>query len=365
MRDFYEVLGVGRDASAQEIKKAYRALAKRYHPDRNPGDSQAEKAFREASEAYETLSNEKSRQAYDQFGQTGGANWSGFGAEFSHHMSDIFEEVFGNFMGGRARPHAAPRGQDLRMELSLTLEEIFEGKTINLNATVAVPCETCSGKGGEGVMSCGHCQGTGSVRTMQGFFTLQQTCPQCGGSGQVIKNPCRACHGEGREKKPQTLTVKIPPGIDDGTQLKISGRGDAPPRPGTGGGRRGDLYVFVRILPHKLFRRDRLDLLCQLKIPFALAALGGKTTAPSLKDGEILEITIPPGTQNGQRLRLASKGLAGRANVRGDLYVQVHIDVPTRLSAKQKELLKNFAKEDPPSRLSSWFSSLFEKISPA
>lgn len=347
-RDFYDVLGVDRSASADEIKKAYRTKAKKFHPDLNPDDDVAEKNFKEATEAYECLKNEQTRAAYDQYGhaafQNGGPNaGGGFGGfEGFGSMGDIFEEFFGGSGGGRGRRQAGPqRGNDLRYDLDITLEEAFTGinKTIQVGSDVA--CGTCNGSGAEKGTSadtCGTCQGSGNVRSQQGFFTVERPCHQCGGSGQIIKTPCGDCRGKGTTYNERNLSFDVPAGVEEGTRIRLSGEGDA----GGRGGPRGDLYVFISIRPHAFLQREGADLLCRVPIKMTMAAKGGAIEIPLLNKKRV-KITIPEGAQSGQQFRLRGKGMPVlRARRQGDLYVQIAVEVPQNLSRKQKKLLDAF-----------------------
>ena len=358
--DYYDILGVSKDASADELKKAYRKLAMKYHPDRNPDDKEAETKFKEAGEAYDVLKDEQKRAAYDRFGHAafeggmggggGGAGAQGFGGG---GFADIFDEMFGDFMGGGGRRPGgggagpgggAARGADLRLNLEITLEEAFEGKKAQIHVPTAVGCETCNGSGaepGSSPTSCPSCNGRGRVRSQSGFFTIERTCPRCGGRGQVIENPCHDCNGQGRVQRDQTLAVQIPAGVEDGTPIRLSGKGEA----GMRGGPTGDLYVFISVKPHAFFKRDGAHLFCEAPIPMTTAALGGSIEVPVI-DGKRARVTIPAGTQNEHSFRLRGKGMSVlRSQARGDLYVQVRVETPVNLSKRQKELLEEFAKE--------------------
>jgi molecular chaperone DnaJ len=345
-RDFYEVLGVARTASADELKKAYRRLAMKYHPDRNPGDKDAEARFKEAKEAYEVLTDERKRAAYDQFGHAGvdpaagGGGRGGFGA--GDAFGDIFGDVFGDIFGGAARRGRGGvfRGADLRYELALDLEQAVFGTSVNIAIPAVVACEQCDGTGatpGTGKSQCRRCGGAGQVRISQGFFSIQQACPSCSGTGQVIDKPCASCQGRGRVQKPKTLAVKVPAGVDDGDRIRLTGEGEA----GQNGGPPGDLYVEIRVRPHPIFERQGADLSCIVPVAFATAALGGSIDIPTL-DGEVT-LKIPPETQPGKVFRLRGKGVRPvRSSSVGDLYCRIDVEVPVSLTAEQKRLLKAF-----------------------
>ncbi len=341
-RDYYEVLSVSRSASADEIKKAYRRLAMKYHPDRNKDDADAETRFKEVKEAYEVLSDTDKRATYDQFGHEGlkgagmGGGRGGFGAE---GFSDIFGDVFGDiFGGGRRGGSQVFRGADLGYQLKLDLEKAVSGDNVTIEVPTQVTCDTCGGSGarkGSEPVTCNTCGGAGQVRMQQGFFSIQQTCPACKGAGTVIADPCEACHGRGRIQKTKTLSVKVPAGIDDGDRIRLSGEGEA----GRNGGPPGDLYVEIRVRPHKLFSRDGADLSCEVPISFTTAALGGSVELPTL-DGHV-SLKIPPGTQSGKLFRLRGKGVATVRDPRkGDLFAQVAVETPVNLTSQQKELLQ-------------------------
>lgn len=356
-RDYYETLGIERSASAQDIKSAYRRLAKECHPDRNPGDSGAEVKFKEINEAYEILKDEQKRAAYDRFGHAafdggmgggrGGAGAGGFGPEFASSMSDIFDDLFGEFMGSRRTGRSSTqreRGADLRYNMEITLEEAFSGKTAEIQFPTTVSCETCSGSGakkGTKPVACPTCQGRGNVRASQGFFTIERTCPTCQGRGQTIADPCDNCHGSGRVSKERKLSVDIPAGVEDGTRIRLAGEGEA----GRRGGPTGDLYIFLSIARHEFFQRDGADLFCKVPISMTTAALGGQIDVPSL-EGKVARVKIPAGTQSGGQFRLQKKGMPMlRSPTRGDLYIQVEVETPKKLSARQRQLLEEFEAE--------------------
>lgn len=339
-RDYYEILGVSRDASAAEIKKAYRRLAMKSHPDRNPDDDMAEARFKEASEAYEVLSDSDKRASYDRFGHAGvsgaagggaGAGFGGFGDIFS----DMFSEIFGGGMGGRRRP---ARGADLRYDLALDLETAVAGDTVGIRIPTLEDCEHCGGDGaepGSDKLRCGTCQGSGQVRLQQGFLTIQQTCPQCRGRGAVINNPCMRCRGEGKRRSHKNLSVKVPPGVDDGDRIRLAGEGE----PGGMGGPPGDLYVQIAVKPHDIFERDGDDLHCTVPVNVVTATLGGEIDVPTL-NGKV-NLRIPPETQSGKVLRLRGKGVQSvRSPAPGDLLCKVEVETPINLTKRQKELLQ-------------------------
>ena len=349
-RDYYEILGVNKSAKKEEIKKAYRKLALKYHPDKNKGDKSAEEKFKEASEAYHVLSDDKRKTNYDQFGHAafqGAGGQGGFGNfDFSSSFSDIFEDVFGDlgdfgFATGRARGRSNNRGNDLRYDMSINLDDAFNGTEKKINYTTYKKCKTCSGNGakpGSKPSICSYCGGQGKVRSSQGFFTIQQTCPQCSGEGEKITNPCGSCSGMGKTQSSESISVKIPKGVDDGTRIRLSGKGEA----GNKGGGSGDLYLFVSVEPHSIFKRSEENLYYELPISIADAALGTTVEVPSI-DGGKTKIKIPSGTQSGKQLRLKGKGMPIlRRNINGDLYIRIITEVPTSLTKRQKELLSEF-----------------------
>ena len=341
--DFYEILGVSRDADGSAIKSAYRKLAMKYHPDRNPGDAEAETQFKAVAAAYEVLKDPQKRAAYDQYGhaafQQGGGGHPG--ADFGD-IGDIFETIFGQaFGGGAGGRQRQRRGADLRYDLEIGLEDAFHGKQTDITIEVSQTCETCHGSGatpGTQARSCHLCSGIGKVRAKQGFFVVERPCPNCHGSGEVITSPCRDCGGEGRVDTPQTLEVDIPPGVDNGTRIRLSGKGEAGPR----GAPAGDLYIFVHIKPHEIFQREGTTLGTRVPISFTTAALGGEIEIPNL-DGEMVNVDIPAGIQSGRQLRQRGAGmpvLQGRG--RGDLVVEIAVETPTKLSKEQRGLLQQF-----------------------
>ncbi len=347
-RDYYDVLGVNKTASADQIKSAYRKLAVKYHPDKNEGDKAAEEKFKEASEAYHVLSNSERKQNYDNFGhaafENGGGGRGGFGNfDFSGSFSDIFEDFFGEGFGGggRKRGRRSNRGSDLRYDLSINLEEAFSGKKEDIKFSTSEKCDTCKGSGskpGHSAGNCSMCNGHGQVRSSQGFFTVQQTCPQCGGAGEEITNPCSTCNGQGKKQASKRISVTIPKGVDDGTRIRLAGKGEA----GSRGGQNGDLYLFVNVHSHDLFKRSEENLFFECPISIADAALGTSIEIPTI-DGGKAKIKIPGGTQSGKQFRLRGKGMPYmRGNDYGDLYVQVNTEVPISLNKEQKDLLEKF-----------------------
>lgn len=343
-RDFYEILGVAKNASQDELKKAYRKMAMKHHPDRNPGKKDSEETFKEVQQAYEVLSDQRKRAAYDQFGHAGvsGAAGGGHGGfnfnDVFGDIGDLFGDIFGGRRGGQAQ---SQRGADLRYNLELTLEEAIHGTTTQIHIPTLVVCKECSGSGaakGSKPITCNTCDGMGQVRIQQGFFAIQQTCPTCHGEGRVIKDPCKPCRGHGRIQQAKTLSVKIPAGVDEGDRIRLSGEGEA----GSHGAGPGDLYVQVSIKQHAIFTREGSHLYCIVPINFAVAVLGGEVEIPTL-DGKV-NLHIPPETQSGTVLRLRGKGIrALRGGVTGDLLCQVMVETPVKLGGKQKELLKEFA----------------------
>ena len=345
-RDYYDVLGVTKSASKDEIKKAYRKLALKYHPDKTKGDKTSEEKFKEASEAYHVLSDEKRKTNYDQFGHAafeGAGGNQGFGGfDFnSSSFSDIFEDFFSDFGGGGSPRRSSNRGNDLRYDVSINLEEAYKGLEKNVKYTTYKKCSPCSGSGaakGSKPIKCNYCSGRGKVRTNQGFFTIQQTCPQCNGYGETIGNPCKTCSGNGKIQGNENVTVKIPKGVDDGTRIRLSGKGEA----GSKGGSYGDLYLFISIDNHNIFKRSEENLYYELPISLADATLGTNVEVPSI-DGGKSKIKIPAGTQHGKQFRLKGKGMPVlRRNVFGDLYIRVVTQVPTSLSKRQREILEEF-----------------------
>lgn len=358
-RDYYEILGVAKNASADDIKKAYRKLAMKYHPDRNPGNKEAEASFKEATEAYEVLKDEQKKAAYDQyghqaFGQGGGGRGSAGGQGGGHgfegfDFNDIFSnfsDIFGDMGGGRQtkKRSAAQRGSDIRYNLEISLEEAFRGTTEKISFTIPSSCETCKGSGsqsGEKPVDCGTCKGSGKMRAQQGFFIVERTCTTCAGTGQIIKNPCKTCKGEGRVNKEKTLAVKIPAGVEEGNRIRLAGEGEA----GSRGGPAGDLYVYISIRKHQFFTRKGDDVHFEVPLRFTTAALGGAIEIPTI-DGTKAKLQIPEGSQNGDQLRLKSKGMSviNSGGRRGDMYIKVNIETPVKLSSEERDLLTKLDK---------------------
>jgi molecular chaperone DnaJ len=354
-RDYYEVLGVARDAGEDDLKKAYRKLAMQWHPDRNQGNTEAEAKFKELNEAYDVLKDAEKRAAYDRFGHAafeqggpgGGGGFGGGGPFGGGGFEDIFEEMFGRFGGGgRGQRAAAGRGSDLRTQVEVSLEEAFAGAKKTIRFATSVSCEACKGVGAEGgaasgVQTCGTCQGSGKVRAQQGFFLVERTCPTCGGAGRSIKNPCKICRGAGRVQRERSLNVSVPAGVDDGTRIRLTGEGEA----GQRGAPAGDLYVDIAVRPHPIFQRDGANILVRVPLRMTQAAMGGHVEVPSI-DGGRSKVTIPAGTQTGDQFRLRGKGFSVlRSAARGDMYVQVMVETPQNLSPKQRELLEQFEAE--------------------
>lgn len=352
-RDYYEVLGVTKTASQDEIKKAYRKLAMKYHPDRNPDNKEAEEKFKEAAEAYDVLKDEQKKSAYDRYGHSafeggmggagGGFGGFGGGAGFND-FSDIFN-AFGDIFGGGAgrggsRGPKVQTGSDLRYNLTVSLEEAYKGLNKKIEFGSKAKCPDCKGSGsedGSGAETCPDCQGTGSVRAQQGFFIVEQPCRNCNGSGQVVKNPCKKCRGEGRIYKNRNLIVKVPAGISDGARIRLAGEGEAGPRNGVA----GDLYIYVTVKRHEFFERRGNDIYCEVPLKMTTAALGGSVEVPVI-DGSKASLKIPEGTQNGNMFRLKGKGMpvVNSGGRHGDMYVKIHVDIPKKLSSKAKELLE-------------------------
>ena len=346
-RDYYEVLGVARDADEESLKKAYRKLAMQFHPDRNQGNDGAEARFKEAGEAYEVLKDAEKRAAYDRFGHAAFEGGNGGGAgPFSGGFEDIFEEMFGRFGGGGGRQRAAAgRGSDMRTQIEVTLEEAFGGTKKTIRVPSSVSCDACKGSGAEGgtasASTCGTCQGQGKVRAQQGFFLIERTCPTCQGTGRIIKNPCKICQGAGRVHRDRNLAVTVPPGVEDGTRIRLAGEGEA----GMRGAPAGDLYVDVAVKPHPIFHRDGASILVQVPLRMTQAALGGHVEVPTV-DGGRARVTIPAGTRAGEQFRLRGKGFSVlRSAARGDMFVQVAVETPQNLTARQRDLLEQFEAE--------------------
>ncbi|MBF0541554.1 MAG: molecular chaperone DnaJ [Nitrospirae bacterium] len=342
MRDYYEILGVERNATPEELKKAYRGLAMKFHPDRNKGDKESEEKFKEINSAYSCLSDPQKKANYDRFGTDGGMGGGGDYGQFSSSFSDIFDDIFGDFFGGaRGQRTRVVKGEDLRYDMTITLEEAAFGASKEINIPRWQPCETCSGTGSAGGKKpqvCQTCKGAGQVRFQQGFFSVSKTCSRCGGAGAVITDPCKDCHGRCMTKETRNVAVKIPPGVDTNTRLRMTGEGEL----GTNGGPAGDLYIFIAVESHNFFQRDGDDLICEVPISFTIAALGGEVEVPKIEGNDTLK--IPSGTQSGKIFRLKGEGIQhiGKSS-RGDQIVKVYIDVPTKLTSRQKELLEEFA----------------------
>ncbi len=354
-QDYYEILGVQRGASAEDMKKAYRKLAMQYHPDRNPNNPAAEHKFKELNEAYDVLKDDQKRAAYDRFGHAafenggpGGGGAGGFG--FEGGLGDIFEQMFG---GGRRGGQQAQTGADLRVQVEIDLVEAFAGTKTDVRIATRVSCDACNGTGSADknatANTCGTCQGSGRVRAQQGFFVVERTCPTCGGAGRTIRNPCRVCSGAGTVPRESTLAVQVPAGVEDGTRIRISGKGEAGPR----GAAPGDLYVHVAIRPHPIFQRDGTNIFCRVPLRMTQAALGGEIEVPTI-DGSAAKVKIPPGTQSGEQFRLRSKGFSVlRSAARGDMYIQVAVETPQDLTRRQRELLEEFESESKSHRTGS------------
>ncbi len=350
-KDFYKTLGVDKSAGADEIKKSYRKLAMKYHPDQNKDNAEAEEKFKEINEAYDILKDEQKRAAYDQYGSAafdgsmgghpGGGMGGGFGGAGA--FSDIFEDMFGDFMGGGGqgrRGNGPARGSDLQYTMDLSLEEAYKGKEAKIKIPVNDNCDACNGTGAENgaaPQACGTCNGAGRVRQQQGFFTIERTCPSCHGEGAIIKNPCKKCGGAGRVQKSKTLKVKIPAGVETGRRIRLTGEGEA----GVRGGPRGDLYVMINVKPHKLFQRDSNNLYCRVPITITRAALGGEIEVPTI-EGTRASVKVPAGTQTGQQFRLRGKGMSMlRSESRGDMYIEIFVETPVNLNKKQQDLLRD------------------------
>ena len=373
-RDYYDVLGVARGASAEELKKAYRQKAKELHPDRNSDNPNAESQFKEVNEAYDVLKDADKKAAYDRFGHAafegggGGRGPQGFGGgggngDFASAFSDVFEDLFGDFMGGRGGGGGgrsrAQRGSDLRYTLRVSLEEAHQGVQKTINVPTSVACDTCRGTGAEGgaePVTCPTCSGMGKVRAQQGFFTVERTCPTCNGMGQIVKNPCRSCGGAGRTEKERSLSVNIPAGVETGTRIRLAGEGEA----GLRGGPSGDLYIFIEVRDHPIFQRDGVHLYCRVPISFTTAALGGEVEVPTI-DGGRSRVKVPAGAQTGKQMRLRAKGMpALRGGGTGDMVLELAVETPVNLTARQKELLVEFEKlsEENNPEGSSFFSKV-------
>ncbi len=351
-RDYYEVLGTSKGASADEIKKAYRRKAKELHPDRNADNPDAESQFKEVNEAYDVLKDGDKKAAYDRFGHAAFEGGMGGGprpgghpgqGDFASAFSDVFDDLFGDFMGGQrgAGGRRATRGSDLRYNLQVTLEQAYSGLQKTINVPTSITCSACNGSGAEGgaePSTCPTCSGLGKVRAQQGFFTVERTCPTCHGAGHLIKNPCKVCHGQGRVEKDRALSVNIPAGVETGTRIRLAGEGEA----GMRGGPPGDLYIFIEVTQHPIFDRDGINLHCRVPVSVTAAALGGDIEVPTI-DGGRSRVKIPAGSQSGRQMRLRSKGMpALRGSVWGDMYIELAVETPVNLTGRQKELLREF-----------------------
>ncbi len=367
-RDYYELLGLSKGASADEIKKAYRAKAKELHPDRNADNPNAEAQFKEVNEAYDVLKDADKKAAYDRFGHAafeggmGGGGRPGGQGDFTSAFSDVFDDLFGDFMGGGRRSggrNRATRGSDLRYNLRVSLEEAYTGLQKSIKVPTSVQCGSCNGTGAESgsePTTCPTCSGMGKVRATQGFFTVERTCPTCSGLGQMIKNPCRSCSGAGRVEKDRSLSVNVPAGVETGTRIRLSGEGEA----GMRGGPAGDLYIFIEVEEHKIFNRDGLNLFCRVPVSMSSAALGGDIEVPTI-DGGRSRVKIPQGSQSGRQMRLRGKGMpAIKSSHSGDLFIELAVETPVNLTSRQKELLREFEKlsEDNNPESTSFFSSV-------
>ena len=366
-RDFYDVLGVSKGASAEEIKKAYRKKAKELHPDRNSDNPNAEAQFKEVNEAYDALKDPERKAAYDRFGHAafdGGMGGGPRGAQqgdFASAFSDVFDDLFGDFMGGRGGGgrQRATRGSDLRYNLRVSLEDAFSGLQKTIKVPTSGACSTCNGSGAEGgaePTTCPTCSGMGKVRAQQGFFTVERTCPTCSGMGQIIQNPCKVCGGAGRVDKDRSLSVNIPAGVETGTRIRLAGEGEA----GLRGGPTGDLYIFIEVADHPLFQRDGQNLFCLVPVSMATAALGGDIEVPTI-DGGRSRVKIPEGSQSGRQMRLRGKGMpALRGGTQGDMFIELAVETPVNLTSKQKELLREFERLSEHNNPES--SSFFSKV---
>lgn len=372
-KDYYDLLGAAKNSSADELKKAYRKLAMKYHPDRNPDDKEAEKKFKEINEAYDVLKDDQKRAAYDRMGHAafdgsmGGGGGGGFnqgGFDFSSAgFGNIFEDMFSEFMGGGSRAAqqtAALRGADLRYNMEISLEDAFKGLQKNIKISTNAACGTCDGSGaakGEKPETCPTCHGHGKVHARQGFFTIERTCSHCHGLGSIIKNPCKTCSGTGRVRKEKTLSVTIPEGIEDGARIRLAEEGEA----GLRGGPPGDLYIFLHIKPHKLFQREGSNIFCEVPIPMSTAVLGGEIEVPTLD--QTARMKIPAGTQSGKQFRLKGKGMSIlRSSARGDMYVEISVETPVNLSKRQKELVEEFQSLEKKNKSSPISEGFFAKI---
>ena len=366
-RDYYEVLGLSKGASADEIKKGYRSKAKELHPDRNTSDPSAESKFKEANEAYDVLKDPERKAAYDRFGHAAFEGGMGGGGgqrqgDFSSAFSDVFDDLFGDFMGGGQRGGGrsrASRGSDLRYNLEISLEDAYSGLQKSINVPTSVQCSPCNGSGAAGgsePSTCPTCSGMGKVRASQGFFTVERTCPSCSGMGQVISNPCSSCGGQGRSNKDRSLSVNVPAGVETGTRIRLSNEGEA----GLRGGPAGDLYIFIEVREHKIFQRDGNSLFCRIPVSMSGAALGGDIEVPTM-DGGRSRVKIPAGSQSGRQMRLRGKGMpAIKSAQKGDMFIEIAVETPVNLTSKQRELLREFESlsEDNNPESKSFFSSV-------
>ncbi len=366
-RDYYEVLGLSKGASADEIKKGYRRKAKELHPDRNTSDPSAESKFKEANEAYDVLKDPERKAAYDRFGHAAFEGGMGGGGgqrqgDFSSAFSDVFDDLFGDFMGGGQRGGGrsrASRGSDLRYNLEISLEDAYSGLQKSINVPTSVQCSPCNGSGAAGgsePSTCPTCSGMGKVRASQGFFTVERTCPSCSGMGQVISNPCPSCGGQGRSNKDRSLSVNVPAGVETGTRIRLSNEGEA----GLRGGPAGDLYIFIEVREHKIFQRDGNSLFCRIPVSMSGAALGGDIEVPTI-DGGRSRVKIPAGSQSGRQMRLRGKGMPSiKSAQKGDMFIEIAVETPVNLTSKQRELLREFEalSEDNNPESKSFFSSV-------
>jgi molecular chaperone DnaJ len=366
-RDYYEVLGLSKGASADEIKKGYRSKAKELHPDRNTSDPSAESKFKEANEAYDVLKDPERKAAYDRFGHAAFEGGMGGGGgqrqgDFSSAFSDVFDDLFGDFMGGGQRGGGrsrASRGSDLRYNLEISLEDAYSGLQKSINVPTSVQCSPCNGSGAAGgsePSTCPTCSGMGKVRASQGFFTVERTCPSCSGMGQVISNPCSSCGGQGRSNKDRSLSVNVPAGVETGTRIRLSNEGEA----GLRGGPGGDLYIFIEVREHKIFQRDGNSLFCRIPVSMSGAALGGDIEVPTM-DGGRSRVKIPAGSQSGRQMRLRGKGMPSiKSAQKGDMFIEIAVETPVNLTSKQRELLREFEalSEDNNPESKSFFSSV-------
>lgn len=366
-RDYYEVLGLSKGASADEIKKGYRRKAKELHPDRNTSDPSAESKFKEANEAYDVLKDPERKAAYDRFGHAAFEGGMGGGGgqrqgDFSSAFSDVFDDLFGDFMGGGQRGGGrsrASRGSYLRYNLEISLEDAYSGLQKSINVPTSVQCSPCNGSGAAGgsePSTCPTCSGMGKVRASQGFFTVERTCPSCSGMGQVISNPCSSCGGQGRSNKDRSLSVNVPAGVETGTRIRLSNEGEA----GLRGGPAGDLYIFIEVREHKIFQRDGNSLFCRIPVSMSGAALGGDIEVPTI-DGGRSRVKIPAGSQSGRQMRLRGKGMPSiKSAQKGDMFIEIAVETPVNLTSKQRELLREFEalSEDNNPESKSFFSSV-------